>query len=538
MQIHELNTFGGDLDNTTYAVVDNGTDTGKVSIPDILQSVTEDIEAVDARIDNIISSPAPSEAEIIDARLGEDGITYTSLGQAIRTQVRDLTNDIALANDGRESVRLLSPFVRGALWDGEIQSYGNYRVANTNLIDFPNQTVVSIASGYKLAVNYFVNGVWQNQVAWVQAGTYTIPAGSSVRFGIATDPEDTSTPADIGLFTNAVTVLSSFGNYMTMIDSAVKSKGGITSSNYSTLGFSSVVDLPYNSIWGIGLDITSAMITDLPVYGIYGQIKKTVGIAPNIYILYEYTSENRDRYIAWQNTASSPLSAWTRIATGAGDGLTPVSARTLISSSSKVIFIGDSIVAGVGGTGWQQDSGRLLLNYGGVDLYANDNGVCWANMMRDYLVNNYGCTAFNNGLSGFNSVNIPQNIASLVPSDATHVIACWGINDRAYNYDTIGGYQTVIDYCNSIGAEIVPVTICPCNQPNSIYSHTQYEILTRIKTVCKNNNLEVCDLFSAVHDYFYITGKTFDTDYLPDKLHPNDAMYTIIYHLMRKLLGV
>lgn len=538
MQIHELNVYGGELDSGAYAAIDNGTDTGKIAIPDLLQSVTDDIAAANARIDNIITSPAPTEQEIIDARLGADGQTYASLGDAIRGQVNSLESDIELANNGKESVRMLSPFVRGAVWDGEIQTYGLYRVANTNLITFEDATQILIASGFWIRIFFFVNGTYQSATPYT-ANFYNLPANSTVRFEIRRETEITSELADIGEFTSAVTFLSEFGKAINDVDISLKSKGGIVASNYQSLGITSVTDLPYNSIYGIGIDIDNTMITDLPSYGYYGQIKKTAGIAPNdIYIVYEYTNELKERFIAWQNNENEPLSSWTRIAIGSGAGLVPVSARTLIDSSSKVIFIGDSIVAGVGGTGWQQTSGRLLLNYEGTDLYANDNGVCWANMMRDYLVNNYGCQAFNNGLSGFNSVNIPQNIGQLVPSDATHVIACWGINDRAYNYDTIGGYQTVIDYCNSIGAEIVPVTICPSLQPNSIYPHTQYEILTRIKTVCKNNNLEVCDLFSAVHDYFFITEKTFNTDYLPDNLHPNDAMYTIIYHLMRKLLGV
>jgi len=474
-------------------------------------------------------------------------------------EIDDLKSAINFSNNGYESVRMLSPFENGAIYDGAIQTYGDFRVANTNLITFTEATQLKIASGFWITISFFVNGTYSSSTSWT-ANLYNLPANSTVRFSIRRETENTSEIADIGEFTNALTFLTPMGKRMatnesdisslktrmttaetniSAVSTAVVTKGGITASNYQSLGFDSVTDLPSNTIWGIGSDITNTMITDLPIYGLYGQIKKTAGLLPNnIYILYEYTSNNKDRYIAWQNNSGTSLSTWTRISTGTNDSFSPVSARTHITSSSKVIFIGDSIVAGVGGTGWQQTSGRFLLTYDNVDLYANDNGTCWANMMVDYLETNYGCTAYNNGLSGFNSVNIPQNIASLVPSDATHVIACWGINDRAYNYDTVGGYQTVIDYCDSIGAKIVPLTICPCLQPNSTYSHTQYEILTRIKTVCANNNLEVCDLWSAVNNYFYTKGITLDTNYIPDNLHPNDAMYTIMYNLIRSLLEV
>lgn len=83
MQIHELNNFTGTLGSGAYLAVDNGTDTGKISSQGLLA-------ATEARIDNIIAGPAPSAEEIVDARLGDDGVTYPSLGDAIRDQVGDL----------------------------------------------------------------------------------------------------------------------------------------------------------------------------------------------------------------------------------------------------------------------------------------------------------------------------------------------------------------------------------------------------------------------------------------------------------------
>jgi lysophospholipase L1-like esterase len=95
MQIHELNTFTGELNNLTFAVVDDGSDTGKISVPNLLKDVTEAIDAANDRIDNIISGPAPSEAEIIDARHGADGVAYPSLGDSIRAQVENLDGEIS-----------------------------------------------------------------------------------------------------------------------------------------------------------------------------------------------------------------------------------------------------------------------------------------------------------------------------------------------------------------------------------------------------------------------------------------------------------
>lgn len=83
MQIHELNNFTGMLGSGAYLAIDDGTDTGKISSQGLLA-------ATEARIDNIIAGPAPSAEEIVDARLGADGVTYPSLGDAIRDQFTDV----------------------------------------------------------------------------------------------------------------------------------------------------------------------------------------------------------------------------------------------------------------------------------------------------------------------------------------------------------------------------------------------------------------------------------------------------------------
>ena len=60
-----------------------------------ISAAESDIDLLDARIDQIIapSGSAPSAAEVTDARIGADGVTYSSLGTAIRTQVTDLKSE-------------------------------------------------------------------------------------------------------------------------------------------------------------------------------------------------------------------------------------------------------------------------------------------------------------------------------------------------------------------------------------------------------------------------------------------------------------
>ena len=76
MQIHELNDYSGSLGDA-YLVADNGSDTGKMKTTALTDPLNE-------RIDNIIAGPAPSAAEIIDARHGENGVPIITAGPDLR----------------------------------------------------------------------------------------------------------------------------------------------------------------------------------------------------------------------------------------------------------------------------------------------------------------------------------------------------------------------------------------------------------------------------------------------------------------------
>ncbi len=156
MEIHELNTFSGTLGATDYFVTDNGEDTSKVSADAMF-------EPINARIDNIITSPAPSAEEIVDARLGADGVTYSSLGEAIRGQVSDLKSDFTELNDALisfengTSVVITKPtFLYGkrvvnngsssfSVSDNSVFACANFISVNTN-----KNITVKVKNGYKV----------------------------------------------------------------------------------------------------------------------------------------------------------------------------------------------------------------------------------------------------------------------------------------------------------------------------------------------------------------------------------------------------
>lgn len=151
MQIHELNNYNGTLDSSAYLAVDNGSDTGKVSTTELLAETNAAVSHLNGRIDNIIAGgEAPSASEIVDARYGADGVTYPSLGAAIRDQVTDLKSDLVDLYDININI-------------GEMTS-GKYLAANGNLADDAGSKVSDyIYVGDRLTntiklINVFVRG--------------------------------------------------------------------------------------------------------------------------------------------------------------------------------------------------------------------------------------------------------------------------------------------------------------------------------------------------------------------------------------------
>lgn len=151
MQIHELNNYNGTLDSSAYLAVDNGSDTGKVSTTELLAEANAAVSHLNGRIDNIIAGgEAPSASEIVDARYGADGVTYPSLGAAIRDQVTDLKSDLVDLYDININI-------------GEMTS-GKYLAANGNLADDAGSKVSDyIYVGDRLTntiklINVFVRG--------------------------------------------------------------------------------------------------------------------------------------------------------------------------------------------------------------------------------------------------------------------------------------------------------------------------------------------------------------------------------------------
>ena len=209
-------------------------------------------------------------------------------------------------------------------------------------------------------------------------------------------------------------------------------------------------------------------------------------------------------------------------------------------NGKNIVICGDSIVAGVGGTGYSptgEPIGNVPIH--GKQQYRNDNGRCWANSLCQYILENYNAnSAINNGISGINTGELSSNVSQIIPYNTNVAIICIGINDRG----TFSDLETTVNNIRNIGAYCVQNNILPCfltitqsTTPKSTY-HSTYNINDAIHKAC--NNMYPCfNLFSTLISYLDFKDIELNS-ILSDGLHPNDNGYEIIYKIVKYLLGI
>lgn len=88
---------------------------------------------------------------------------------------------------------------------------------------------------------------------------------------------------------------------------------------------------------------------------------------------------------------------------------------------TKIDFIGDSVVAGVGGTGY---------NGSNSEPSTFSTGYCFTNVLRKYLAEKYNCTVVNEGISGASIRGIEAHMNDIFSNGSQCAIYFADINDR------------------------------------------------------------------------------------------------------------
>ena len=210
----------------------------------------------------------------------------------------------------------------------------------------------------------------------------------------------------------------------------------------------------------------------------------------------------------------------------------------------KIVLGGDSITHGVGGTGFAQNGDLIIEATNRTDrMNRNPGGYCWAKLFKEYVETNYNATVTNNGCTGTYSGWWDDYKADLIPADTDLFILTIGTNDRnssAYigttRAEQLTNYYThiksIVEYCLAQGTRVLLCSSIPASASNEDMTNrlaSVFDFNAVLQRIASEYNMDYFDLYSAVYYRLRDAGKTVD-DYLPDGLHPNDALYKIMFY--------
>lgn len=220
----------------------------------------------------------------------------------------------------------------------------------------------------------------------------------------------------------------------------------------------------------------------------------------------------------------------------------------LIFNGCKVKLIGDSITAGQGGTNFNSNfntsGGELITDkIWQKSWYTNDTGTCWANSLKDYLTQKFGCTVKNYGCPGIGVDQMILAIDDLVRNEDELVICMIGTNNR-HNMQLTEFYSKLKQIYEIItvtkGKKCIMMSCMPASVENELSSnrifHTEDIDNMYFKLSCEKN-VEYISIYKEVMKYCDTKGIDVDTLLNSDGLHPNDNGYNVMFKIVCNALG-
>lgn len=152
-----------------------------------------DLNILQTRVDNIITptGEAPSAAEVQDARIGADGITYDTVGNAIREQISNL-NNVMRKYIFDKTISINATWIRASInTDGSLNTNTTWRLSTSEMIEITDDVVIIIDAGY--AAQY---ALYNGDGSFIERKTLTsgmtLDVGMYVRFSIYKSQEATT----------------------------------------------------------------------------------------------------------------------------------------------------------------------------------------------------------------------------------------------------------------------------------------------------------------------------------------------------------
>ena len=217
--------------------------------------------------------------------------------------------------------------------------------------------------------------------------------------------------------------------------------------------------------------------------------------------------------------------------------------RDIISKiilSEKVInikILGDSITAGVGGTGYEL-TGELIYGTNRV----NENGVCWANKLKEHFENKFNCSVKNYGVAGITSKDIIDNWTNIVKENDDILVCTIGTNDRSARTlsEFLHNIETIYLLAKQSGKDIILIANIPASVSNESNSTRKFHMEDIDNVYCylsSKYNFEYISLYKKFVEYCTLKEISIDS-LLADGLHPNDDGYNVMFYLICNAMGI
>ena len=226
----------------------------------------------------------------------------------------------------------------------------------------------------------------------------------------------------------------------------------------------------------------------------------------------------------------------TNINSQLNDGMKDIFSITRNINGKTIKLIGDSITAGSCGTGFSMDGETIYDEY-----KVNTNGICWANMLKNYLESNFGCEVNNFGVPGAKSTDVVTHLADLIKTSDDIVICMIGTNNRGItdgNIQLENDIETIYNYVKDLRKEIIFISCIATNlADDSKRKLSMQDIDNSIFKSCSKLNIEYISLYKLFREYIYSNNVNLKDFIASDNIHPNDLGYKVMYNLILEKLG-
>ena len=502
--------------DSDYVDVGGDTLTNKL----IEKAEASDLNILTSRVDNLAhleEGSTTGDAELIDARIGYNGRSYTSLGDGTRRQISGLTkgvNDLLLGKK-----YLTYPFVNGNANSQGIYSANKYRIRTKNKVLISELTTLECNAEFRIVVVKYASqeATKGTETSGIQV---TIQPNSLVHITIKRSVDDTSEIADIDEFLyNAwikdntindlhddITAVGAIGKRSILSDEA-KSSVVLEGTYYTGLfsqrsltGNSQYTDYNYLIIDNIPdnyknkvVAVTGYIPTNQLDYGL------AICIDENNQLLYTTNSENL-----------SPSAGYSRFSIPIAKEVSKIVINGKANSTSEFYAKCEYII-------WDQEKPLLDIKNDIADLQTKvdktyDLDIADA-LLREAKKNPFELSAFDKGYitfvwddgrqdldkvaAIFEEYNFPIG-AAMIPSKLTSI--CNGLSQDSGSYTVGMTVKEVSDKIVELGGEIMSHNSAVVNITNQYDYDFMYNYFVKTKRTLENNGYNIRGIIRAGGD--------------------------------------